>query len=51
MARLSVIIPDEMKIKLDSIAEKQDRNLSYVVRKVLENYISKSEASDCKGED
>lgn len=39
MARLSVIIPDEMKIKLDSVAEEQDRNLSYIVRKALEQYI------------
>lgn len=41
MARLSVIVPDETKVMLDVIAEKQDRNLSYIVRKALDQYIER----------
>ena len=43
MARISVIIPDDMKEKIDKLAAEQERNLSWIVRKALENYIKTEE--------
>ena len=39
MAKICVILPDEMKEEVDRIAKKQDRNLSWIVRKAIEEYL------------
>lgn len=39
MAKICVIIPDDMKEQIEKVAAEQERNLSWVVRKSLENYI------------
>ena len=39
MAKICVILPDEMKEEIDRIAKKQDRNLSWIVRKAIEEYL------------
>lgn len=41
MAKITVIIPDEMKQGLDDIAIKEERNLSWVVRKAIQEYLDK----------
>lgn len=41
MARITVIIPDEMKEAIDKKAELEDRNLSWVVRKAIQEYLDK----------
>lgn len=38
MAQLSLRLPDEMKEKLEEIAKKDDRSLSYVIKKAIEYY-------------
>lgn len=44
MARIGVIIPDEMKKALDQIAEEEERNISYVVRKAIQEYLNGRQA-------
>ena len=39
MAKICVILPDEMKEEIDRIAKEQDRNLSWIVRKAIEEYL------------
>ena len=46
MARISVIIPDDMKEQIDKVAAEQERNLSWVVRKALEDYIRGCEETE-----
>lgn len=41
MAKITVIIPDEMKEGLDKTAVKEERNLSWVVRKAIQEYLDK----------
>lgn len=41
MAKICVIIPDDMKEDIDMAAAEQDRKLSWVVRKALEEYLQK----------
>lgn len=36
---VSTTIPAEMKAKLDAIAEKEDRKISWVIRKAIEQYL------------
>ena len=43
MAKICVILPDDMKEDIDRVAKEQDRNLSWVVRKAIEEYLSKQE--------
>ena len=43
MARITIIIPDETKNKLEQIAQDEDRNLSYVVRKAIQEYLDKQD--------
>lgn len=45
MARITVIIPDEMKTAIDKIAKEEDRNLSWVVRKAIQDYLDRK---NCK---
>lgn len=40
MAKICVILPDEMKEEVDKVAKEQDRNLSWIVRKAIEEYLS-----------
>lgn len=44
MAKICVILPDEMKEEIDKVAKEQERNLSWVVRKAIEEYLSKQES-------
>ena len=50
MAKICVIIPDDMKEKIDKVAENQERNLSWVVRKAIENYIGGLEDKKCQND-
>lgn len=38
---LSVLIPQEYKDKLKTIAKEQDVNISWVVRKIIKEYLEK----------
>lgn len=40
---ISVIIPVEIKEALDDVAKKEERTLSWVVRKAIEEYLNKKE--------
>ena len=40
MAKICVILPDEMKEEIDKVAKEQDRNLSWIVRKAIEEYLA-----------
>lgn len=40
MAKICVILPDEMKEEIDKVAKEQDRNLSWIVRKAIEKYLA-----------
>ncbi len=39
MAKISVIIPDEMKAAMERAAAAEDRNISWIVRKAIEEYL------------
>ena len=39
MAQINVRIPDEDRDKLEQIAQEQDRNISWLVRKAIQLYI------------
>ena len=43
---LSVVVADEVKEKLEEYAQKDDRNVSYVVRKAIEQFLSNLEKED-----
>lgn len=43
MARITIIIPDETKGKLEQIARDEERNLSYIVRKAIQEYLDKQD--------
>jgi predicted transcriptional regulator len=40
MAKICVILPDEVKEEIDKVAKEQDRNLSWIVRKAIEEYLA-----------
>jgi len=40
---ISVVIPVEMRNKLIAIAAEEERNLSWIVRKAIQDYIDKKE--------
>lgn len=42
MAKISVIIPDEMKAEVEKIAAAQERNISWVIRKAVEQYLEET---------
>jgi predicted transcriptional regulator len=42
MAKISIILPDEDKNLIEKIAKSQERNLSWVVRKAIQDYIKKN---------
>ena len=39
MAQITVRIPDEDKERLEKIAQEEDRNLSWAVRKAIQHFI------------
>lgn len=39
MAQINIRIPDEDKIKLEQIAQEEDRNISWLVRKAIQMYL------------
>ena len=39
MAQINVRIPDEMKEELDKIAVEEERKVSWVVRKAIQQYL------------
>lgn len=41
MAKITVIIPDEMKEKIEQIATQEERNISWVVRKSIQEYLDR----------
>lgn len=43
MARINIIVPDELRQEIEKVAAEQDRNISWVVRKAIEEYLKKQE--------
>jgi len=43
MVRITILIPEEDKEKLDAIAAEEERNLSWVVRKAIQQYLEDKE--------
>ena len=43
MARINIIVPDELRQEVEKVAAEQDRNISWVVRKAIEEYLKKQE--------
>lgn len=41
MIKLNVLIPEEDKIALEKIAQEEERNLSWVTRKAIQEYLEK----------
>ena len=39
MIRINALIPEEDKIELEKIAQKEERNLSWTIRKAIQEYI------------
>ena len=39
MVKLNVMIPEEDKIELERIAQEEERNISWVTRKAIQEYI------------
>mgnify|MGYP003294226184 CR=1 FL=1 len=50
MAKISIIIPDEIKEKLDKEAMENDVKLSWVVRKALRQYVQGQENKEQIGD-
>lgn len=40
---VSTTIPEEMRIKLENLAAQEDRKLSWIIRKAVEEYLKKQE--------
>ena len=40
MAQITVRIPDEDRDKLEQIAQKEDRKISYIVRRAIQEYLN-----------
>lgn len=45
---ISVIVSEEMRADLDRIAVQEERNLSWIVRKALQNYIDGQQVCEVK---
>ena len=41
MVRITVMLPEEHKSAMEEIAQREDRNLSWVARKAIQEYIEK----------
>lgn len=41
MAQITVRIPDEDRDKLEQIAQEEDRKISYIVRRAIQEYLDK----------
>ena len=46
MARISIVIPDEDKKAIEEIAARQDRNMSWIVRAAIQEYIEKNKEEE-----
>ena len=42
MAKLSINLPDEMKQAIKMAADKEDRDMSWIVKKAIEEYLAKN---------
>ena len=43
MTRITILIPEDDKEELEAIAEDEERNLSWVVRKAIQFYLESRE--------
>ena len=43
MVRVTITIPEELKEKLEKLAQEQDRSLSYIVREMLQKELNEEE--------
>lgn len=41
MVRVTITIPEELKEKLEKLAQEQDRSLSYIIREILQKQVEK----------
>ena len=46
MIRITVMLPEEHKDILEKIAKEEDRNLSWMVRKAVQEYIEKNRSKE-----
>ncbi len=46
MAKISVIISDEMKAEVERVAAAQERNISWIVRKAVERYLEETKEEE-----
>ncbi len=51
MAQFSIRIPDEMKEELEKIASKNERSLSFIVKKAIEQYLKQvNKEKECQND-
>lgn len=43
MARINIIVSEVLRQEIEKVAAEQDRNISWVVRKAIEEYLKKQE--------
>ena len=43
MVRVTITIPEELKEKLEKLAQEQDRSLSYIIREMLQKELNEKE--------
>ena len=43
MVRVTITMPEELKEKLEKLAQEQDRSLSYIVREMLQKELNEEE--------
>lgn len=43
MVRVTITIPEELKEKLEKLAQEQDRSLSYIIRETLQKELDEKE--------
>ena len=43
MVRITILIPEDDKEQLEAIAEEEERNLSWIVRKAIQQYLESRE--------
>ena len=43
MVRVTITIPEELKEKLEKLAQEQDRSLSYIIREMLQKELDEKE--------
>ncbi len=45
MVRITTSIPEDIKMKLENIAEEEDRSISWVVRELLQEILEQKESA------